>query len=152
MAATMCMTAATATTSNASLLTEQNDLNSNHKERIPFSEEPYFFDAEDLNIPARPGRVMHLSMDYQTIGKWEKGKQPVFIASSKVNTLLSDLDYNLFVGKSETFNTLTRALTTVEKMQRIEALQPKFAWKPLDVIKKTLENTTQWGECSVNSQ
>ena len=85
---------------------------------------------------------MHISIDYQTIGKWEKGKQPVFIASSQVNALLSDLNYNLLVGKSETFNTLTCALTSVEKMQRIEALHPKFAWKPLDVIKKTLENTT----------
>ena len=28
----------------------------------------------------------------------------------------------------------------------MEALQPRLAWKPIDVIKKTLENTTQWGK------
>ena len=66
-----------------------------------------------------------------------KGRHAIHVPSSKVNALLSDLDYNLLVGESETFNTLTCALTTVDKMQRIEALQPKFAWKPLDVIKKT---------------
>ena len=88
---------------------------------------------------------MHLSIDCQTIAKGENGRHAVFTTSTKVNALLSDLDYNLLVGKSETFNTLTCALTTVEKMQRIKVLQPKFAWKPLDVIKKTLENTTQWG-------
>ena len=79
-------------------------------------------------------------------GKREKGRHPVFVSSTKANALLSDLDYNLLVGNSETFNTLTCALTTVEKMQRSETLQPKFDWKPLDVIQKTPENTTQWGQ------
>ena len=29
--------------------------------------------------------------------------------------------------------------------RKLEALQPSLAWKPLNIIKKTLENTTQWG-------
>ena len=29
-------------------------------------------------------------------------------------------------------------------IQKLEALQPNLAWKPLEVIKHTLENTTQW--------
>ena len=136
MAATVCMSVDTVPTSNASSLHDQSNPHHN-----TFPEEPYFFDAEDLAILPRPGHVMHLSIDYQTIGKWEKGRHPVFISSTKVNALLSDLDYNLLVGKSETFNTLTCAHTTVEKIQMIDALQSKFTWKPLDAIKKTLENT-----------
>ena len=42
-----------------------------------------FFDAkEHLEEEERPpGRVMHLTIDYQTIGKWEKGRQVCHMAS-----------------------------------------------------------------------
>ena len=68
------------------------------------------------------------------------------MSTHKVNNLLSDLDYKQLTGNSEVFNTLAHALTTVEKLQKIEAIQPRLAWKPIEVIKKTLENTTQWGK------
>ena len=32
----------------------------------------------------------------------------------------------------------------MDRLQDLEALQPQLAWKPLQVIKKTLEATTQW--------
>ena len=56
------------------------------------------------------------------------------------------MSYNQLVGKLESFDTLVCALSAVEKVQQIEALQPRLAWKPIEVIKKTLENTMQWGE------
>ena len=36
------------------------------------------------------------------------------------------------------------ALTTVNNLQKLEDLQPKLRWKPLEVIKHTLDATTQW--------
>ena len=76
-----------------------------------------------------------------------KGRQDQvkYLPKTSMKCFLSGLDYNQLIGNSETFNTLTYALTTVEKIQRIEAIQPCLAWKPLEVIKKTIENTTQWG-------
>ena len=140
MTATACMAM---TSADASKCFMPKDMN----EKLLDKDNLYYFDAEDLTKPPKPGRVLHLSIDYQTIGQGEKGRQSTcaYTSYNKVNALLSDLDYNLLVGKSETFNTLTCALTTVEKMQRIETLQPRLAWKPLEVIKRTLENTTQWG-------
>ena len=89
-------------------------------------QEPYYFDAEDFTLPPKPGKVMHLSIDYQTIGKGEKGRQVCFTSASKVNDFLSDLDYNQLIGNDQTFDTLTYALTSVEKLQHLEALQPHF--------------------------
>src|SRR5210317_1186406 len=36
------------------------------------------------------------------------------------------------------------ALQTLEQIQNLELIQPNLAWKALEVIKKTLEATTQW--------
>jgi len=141
MLATACMTMAAGTGSASNKLDPSQ----------PFGdpiEDVQYYDAEDYSLPPSPGRVLHLSIDYQTIGKYEKGRQDQvsFTSSSNVNAFLADLDYDLLIGKRETFNTLTCALTTVEKMQQLDALQPRLAWKPIDVIKKTLECTTQWGK------
>ena len=113
----------------------------------PHDSELFFFDAEDYTLPPKPGRVLHLSIDYQTIGNYEKGRtdQVCFTSTENANEFLADIDYDQLVGQRETFNTLTCALTTVERIQQYEALQPRLAWKPIDVIKKTIENTTQWG-------
>ena len=112
----------------------------NHKHDLQFH------DAIDPYVPDKPGKVMHLSIDYQILGQGVKGNPECFIASSKVNKMLTDLDYKQLTGHSESFNTLAHAITTIEQMQKIEAIQPRLAWKPLDVIKRTLENTTQWGK------
>ena len=66
--------------------------------------------------------------------------------TSRVNSFLSDLDYFNLVGKTQSFDTLACAISTVEKLQQLEVLQPCLAWKPIEVIKRTLENTTQWGQ------
>jgi len=102
-------------------------------------------DCQDYAEPSRQGKVMHLTLDYQQTRKGIRGLDPVFISSSRINSFLSDLDYNQLTGKSQSFDTLVCALSTVEKLQQVELLQPRLAWKPLEVIKKTLENTTQWG-------
>ena len=81
-----------------------------------------YFDVEDSQLPPKPGKVVHLSIDYQTIGKWEKGRKACYTSSESVNSFLSDIDYHQLVGKNEAFNTLACALASVEKIQQIEAL------------------------------
>ena len=54
------------------------------------------------------------------------------------------MDYHQLTGHNEGFNTLACAISTVEKVQQLKSIQPYLAWKPLDVIKHTLDNTTQY--------
>ena len=54
------------------------------------------------------------------------------------------MSYDELIGKHKSFQTLVYAIATVDKLQDLEELQPKLAWKPLEVIKKTLQVTTQW--------
>ena len=75
----------------------------------PLNKKLYFFDAEDISLPPKPGKVMCLSIDYQIIVKWDVTR-PLYIPLATVNAFLSDLDYDLLVGKSETFNTLPCAM------------------------------------------
>ena len=68
------------------------------------------------------------------------------------------MDFEEMTGRNHGFDTLVHAvstsekiqkahpITTLEKTSKLEYLQPFFAYKPLEVIKKTLENTTQWAK------
>ena len=53
-----------------------------------------------------------------------KGRQDQvkYLPKTSVNCFISDLDYNQLIGNSVTFNTLTYAFTTIEKIQYIEAI------------------------------
>ena len=63
-----------------------------------------------------------------------------------VDQYLDDMSYDELIGKHKSFQTLVYAITTVNKLQDLEKLQPQLAWKPLEVIRKTLEATTQWAQ------
>ena len=73
-----------------------------------------FFDAkEHLEEEERPpGRVMHLTIDYQTMGKWKKGRKVCHMASDQVSEFLDDFDYYQLVGRHEHFDTLSAAINT----------------------------------------
>ena len=60
-----------------------------------------------------------------------------------VDDFLEDLTYHQLTGKSKPFNTLICAIQTSEQLQNLEAIQPNLAWKPLEVIRRTLHVTTQ---------
>ena len=60
--------------------------------------------------------------------------------------MINDMDHHQLVGRQEGQNSLAMALSTVEKIHREQALQSDLMWKPLDIIRKTIENTTQWGK------
>ena len=78
--------------------------------------ELHFFDTMDPYLPDKPGRVMHLSIDYQILGERVNNNVECFMASSNVNNILAEMDYNQLTGHCEHFNTLAHALTTVEKL------------------------------------
>ena len=101
-----------------------------------------FFDCQENTKP------FHLSIDYQILGEHVQGEQSrvMHIKQHKVNDFLEDMDWNQLIGKQETFSTLAFAVSASNKFQRLEALQPMLAWKPLEVIKRTLEVTTQWAK------
>ena len=90
-------------------------------------------------------RVFHLSVAHQTIAKGEKGRQHevMFTTSAAVDAMLGNMDQEELVGRHETFDTLVYAVSTIQKLQRLEEYRPALAWKPLEVIQKTLEVTTQ---------
>lgn len=46
--------------------------------------------------------------------------------------------------RHQSFEILVHAITTVDRLQDLEALHPNLSWKSLQVIKKTLQATTQW--------
>ena len=52
-----------------------------------------------------------------------------------VDDWLESLSYDELIGYHTSFETLAFAITTVDKIQDLEELQPKLAWKPLEVIK-----------------
>ena len=91
-------------------------------------------------------KSFHLSVNHMTIGKEEKGQQQSvqFINHDQIDKYLNDMSYNELIGYHHSFNTLAFAITTVDKLQDLEELQPKLAWKPLEVIRQTLQATTQW--------
>ena len=60
-----------------------------------------FHDAVDPYVPDKPGKVMHLLIDYQILGQGVKGNPECNIASSKVNKILAYLDYKQLTGQSE---------------------------------------------------
>ena len=68
----------------------------------------------------------------------------MFTSHTVVDEMLSNLDWKELVGHHEPFDATCFAISTMQKFQRLEDLQPALAWKPLEVIKRTLEATTQW--------
>ena len=52
--------------------------------------------------------------------------------------------YDQFIGRHHSFDAFAFAVTTVERFRKLEELQPKLNFKPIEVIQHTLEATTQW--------
>ena len=58
--------------------------------------------------------------------------------------MLNALDWVELIEEHEPFSTLAYAVTTSQKLQKLELLQLMLLYKPIEVIKRTLEATTQW--------
>ena len=91
----------------------------------------------------------HRSYDTQT---WDEPEETFFDAHEPpsldtkdlIYTFLDDINYHQLTGKSEHFNTMVFALQTLEQIQNLKMIHLNLAWKPLEVIKKTLEATKNW--------
>jgi len=111
--------------------------------------EPFFIDAlqyegEDENpllyVDAKEqmkpreclGKAFHLSIDFSS-----------FICDPDVDTFLDHLDHDELMGHNEPFDTLAFAIRAKATIPEAEVLQPYLAWRPLEVVQCTLENTTQ---------
>ena len=90
-------------------------------------------------------KAFHLSIDYQFLANIEKGSQSNvhYIITHQVDEMLTSLDWSQLIGEQEPFSTLAFAVTTSQKYHKLELLQPMLLYKPIEVIKKTLEATTQ---------
>ena len=63
--------------------------------------------------------------------------------------MLTALEWIQLIGEHEPCSTLAMAVTTSQKYQKLELIHSMFLYKPIEVIKKTLEATTQWATAIV---
>ena len=110
---------------------------------IQDKEDLYFFDAMDKIEPAKTDKVLHLTKDYQTIAQDEKERKTSFINKELIDEVSIDINYYESTGHNEKFNPLIYAISAVERLQKLEDTRPHLAWKPINIIEKMLEKTTQ---------
>ena len=115
-----------------------------------------FYDCEqntfhECNDQLVHSKAFYLSIDYQFLGTNEKGSQCKlqYTRTHEVDEMLNALDWAQLIGEHEPFSTLACAVTTSQKYHKLELLQPMLLFKPIEVIKKTLEATTQWATAIV---
>ena len=66
-----------------------------------------------------------------------------FLQQTAVDEILNDMAYDQLIGRHHLFGAFSFAVTTVERFQKLEELQPKLNFKPIELIQRTLEATTQ---------
>ena len=87
-------------------------------------------------------KPFHLKINHTQLMKGESLHQ--YIKQDIVDEWLESVSYDELIGNHTAFEPLAFAISTVDKLQQLEELQPKLAQKPLHIIRKTLEATTQW--------
>ena len=102
-----------------------------------------FYDCLEESINQK---FFHLSIDYQFLTNNEKGslRNVHYIRTYQVDEMLTALDWSQLIGEQEPFSTLAFAVTTSQKYHKLESLKPMLLYKPIEVIKKTLEATKKW--------
>lgn len=104
-----------------------------------------FYDTDGFeNIPfdvkRKYNKSFHLKINHTQLMKGEILHQ--YMEQDIVDEWLQNLSYDELIGNHTIFETLVFAITTVDKLQQLEKLQPKLEWKPLEVIQCTLKATT----------
>ena len=100
------------------------------------AEPRYYFDPLDqLADEDYEGLALHLCIDYDMLDALPRATLPLV---SWRPFLLREL-----LGYCERMDTFAFAVCSAVDLRRAEALQPYFGWRPLQVIRKTLEQTTQ---------
>jgi hypothetical protein len=115
----------------------------------------YFDPSDDCSEKARLGRAFHLSIDYDSFPTAKDGKHQ-FIRDSSVDQTLEEMTMEEIFGyipAATTFDTYAYAVRAVHRFrdEDLKDLQPHFAFRSIEVIKKTLACTTQMAKAVVNA-
>ena len=87
---------------------------------------------EDFGARSCLGKAFHLSLEGD------------FIRVPDVDGFLEDMDWKELLGYNEPMDTAAFAVRSVRaSMEDAAKLQPYLGWRPLEVVRRTLENTTQ---------
>ena len=109
-----------------------------------FDDDLFLQPSQDMSPANRLGRAFHLSADKNT-----------FIREGQVYDLLEELDDRELLGYNEPFDSLAftfdsiqndlrgYSMRTLPTMADAEKIQPYLGYRPLNVIRQTLANTTQ---------
>ena len=92
-----------------------------------------FFDTNQYHdichvTKKKPSKSFHLKINHIAL---EKGQTHQYLSQNEVDTWLQSLSYDELVGYHTAFEPLVFAISTIDKLQNLENLQPKLAWKPL---------------------
>jgi hypothetical protein len=94
------------------------------------------------------GHAVHLTIDFKAM--LAEGEEHAFVRSNEVDEILDDLTYEELIGMqvdqgnmpmTDTFAYVSRA---VEDFHNLESLRPNFAYRAVEAIRRTFENTTQY--------
>ena len=98
-------------------------------------DEPFYFDAHDRQIDIKqPSEAYTLKLDVETL---------LSDLSHSSDEFIEKLPYRELVGYSERMDTYAFGVRAASRFQKAEELQPYLGFRPLEVIRRTLENSTQ---------
>jgi hypothetical protein len=99
-----------------------------------FEDDRYFYDpSDDYTDDLDTRNVFHLALDSDGI------------LHTVVDQFLTDIPTDELLGMHEPFDTYAYGLRTAITMQHAAKLQPFLGYRPLEVVRRTLEVTTQLG-------
>ena len=103
----------------------------------------YFDPSDDFSSAAQQGRAFHLTLNYDAMSNMDEPTE--FLRDHAVEGLLSSFDNDELIGHNRGFDSFAFAVQTAHKFNRMELedVQPYFGYRPLHIIQKTLEKTTQ---------
>jgi hypothetical protein len=116
-----------------------------------------FYDPSDeLSEKAQFGKVFHLTLDYDSFETAREEKHQFIRDAPSINQTLQEMtmleEIYGYIPSPDIFDTSAFTVRAVHRYrdEDLAQLQPNFAFRPLEVIQKTLQNTTQLAKAVVN--
>ena len=97
------------------------------------------------------GNAFHLTIDFQAMLA-QGNTEHAFLRSNDVDDFLSDATWEELTGyvqgttEVDTTAYVLRSVRAFQEDHDLEMMRPNFGFRPVDVIRKTLENTTQYAK------
>jgi hypothetical protein len=99
-----------------------------------FEDDRYFYDPSDDYVIEGPERhAFTLTLDHESVMK------------NAIDDFLDQIPSDELLGMHEPFDTYAYGLRTAVTMQHAAKLQPYLGYRPLEVVRRTIEYTTQLG-------